>query len=96
MQYNGLYSNHIYESPHKVVERGAKTFTVDVNRQAGDTCTVVSLDHLKPAHIEDSATINIRATDDIPLSPSAVPTPPPTMRTTWSERHVRWPDRYIP
>ena len=82
-----------YHGPHKAVKHGAKTFTVDVNGKQ----EVVSLDHLKPAHIEDSVTIDVTATDDT-ISPPlpAVPTPPPTMRTTRSGLHVHWPDWYIP
>ena len=82
-----------YHGAHKVIEGGAKTFIVDVNSKQ----EVISLDRLKPAHIEDSVTINFTATDDtlLPLPP-AVPTPPSTTRTIRSGRHVHWPDRYIP
>ena len=39
------------------------------------------------------ATMDATATDDTDLPPSpAVPTPMPTTRTTWSGRHVHWPD----
>ena len=82
-----------YHSPHKVVERGAKTFTVDVNGKQ----EVISLDRLKPAHMEDSATIDVTATDDTLLLPlPAVLTPLPTTRTTRSGQHVHWPDQYVP
>ena len=71
--------------PHKVVKRRAKTFTVDVN----DKPWLISLNRLKPAHIEDSAMIDVTATDNTLLPPSpAVPTPPPTMRTIQSGQHV--------
>ena len=39
-----------YHGPHKVVEHGAKTYTVDVNSKR--EVHVISLDHLKPANIE--------------------------------------------
>ena len=81
-----------YHDPHKVVERGAKTFTVDVNGKQ----EVILLDHLKPAHIEDLAPVDVTVTYDTVLPPSpAVPTPPATTRTTWSGQHVHWPDQYI-
>ena len=38
-----------YHSPHKVIERGAQTFTVNVHGKP----KVISLDRLKPAHIEN-------------------------------------------
>ena len=47
------------------------------------------MDHLKPTHVKNSATIDVTATNDILLPPSlAVPTPPVTTRTTLSGRHV--------
>ena len=63
-----------YQGSHEVVECGAKTFTVDVNGKQ----EITSLDHLKPAHIEDLAMIDV-ATDNTLLPPlPPVPTPPPT------------------
>ena len=44
-----------YYGPHKVVERRAKTFTVDINGKQEE----ISLDYLKPAHIEDSVTMDV-------------------------------------
>ena len=49
-----------YHDPHKVVKRGAKTFTVDVNSKK----EVISLNHLKPAHVEASALIDITSNHD--------------------------------
>ena len=78
-----------YYSPHKVIERVAKTFTVSVNSKQ----EVISLDRLKPAHIENLITIVVTATDGTLLPPPpAVPTPLPTERTTRSGRRVHWPD----
>ena len=88
-----LQQPYMYHSPHKVIERGVKTFTIDVNGKQ----EVISLDCMKPVHIEDSATIDVTATDDTLLPPlPAVPTPPPTTRTTQSGRRVHWPDQYVP
>ena len=83
-----------YHGPHQVVERGDKTFTIDVNGRN----EVISLDRLKPAHIDNSSSIEEAGPIDdpfLPLSPS-VPTPPPTTRTTRSGRHVHWPKRFVP
>ena len=84
-----------YHGPHNVIERGSKTFTVNVDGKQ----EVISMDRLKPAHIEDSVPIDVPATDDSLLppptavpTPPAAPTPPPTTRTTQSGRHVHWPD----
>ena len=68
-----------YYNPHKIVECGGKTFTIYVN----DKQEVISLNCLKPAHVEDSSTVDVTATDDPLLPPwPTVPTSPPTMRTT--------------
>ena len=82
-----------YHGPHKVVKHGAKNFTVDVNGKQED----IPLDCLKPVHIEDSATLDVTATDDTLLPPSpAVPTSLPTTRTTSWGQYVHWPDGYVP
>ena len=52
-----------WSSPYKTVESEDKTFTIDVNGKQQ------ALDRLKPAHIKDSFTINIIATDDPFLAP---------------------------
>ena len=44
-----------YHSLHMVIKCGAKTFTVDVNGKQ----EAISLDSLKPAHIEDSVTMDV-------------------------------------
>ena len=72
-------SKQPYHGPHKVIERGTKTFTIDVQVKQ----EVISLDCLKPAHIEDLVTIDVTTTDETLLPP-----PPPTTRTTWSGRHI--------
>ena len=84
-----------YHGPHKVIERGSKTFKVDVDGQQ----QVISLDRLKPAHIEDVDTTEVQYTSE-PAVPSTTPTlalpSPATTRTTRSGRHVHWPKRYVP
>ena len=78
-----------YHGPHMVIERGFKTFTFNVHGKQ----EVTSLDHLKPAYIEDLLMIDVTTTDDTLLPPTpAVPTPPPTTRTAQSGRHVHWSD----
>ena len=42
-----------YSGPYKVVQKDDKTFTIEVNGQP----KIVSLDRLKPAHIEDTSVI---------------------------------------
>ena len=57
--------------PHRVMKRGTKTFTVDVNGKQ----EVISLDGLTQVHIKDSVMIGVTATDNTLLrSPPAIPT----------------------
>ena len=49
-----------YHGPHKVIEHGAKTFTVDVHGNP----EIISLDGLKQVHIEDSVTMDVTPTND--------------------------------
>ena len=49
-----------YNGPHKVIQRDDKTFTIEINGQQ----EVVSLDRLKPAHVEDSSLVDTTPIDD--------------------------------
>ena len=86
-----------YDGPYKVLERGDKYFTVEVRGKQD----VVSLDRLKPAHM-----------DLLPTPPKSISTPPPdpsqqvspptskppevfTPVTTRSGRRVHWPARFL-
>ena len=74
---------HPYDGPYKVVRRSSKHFTVDIRGRQD----VISLDRLKPAHMETTTPCDAPATSS-PSPPTA--TSPPT-RVTRSGRHVRWP-----
>ena len=82
-----------YNGPYKVIQRDDKTYTIEVNGQQ----KVVSLDRLKPAHIEDPSVIETIPLDDCFWSESDTPpwtSPIPAARTTRSGRHVRFPSRF--
>ena len=49
----------LYHCPHDIIKHGGKTFTIDVNEKQ----ELISLNHLKPAHTEDSYMINVTAMD---------------------------------
>ena len=49
-----------YNVPYKVMQRDDKTFTIEVNGQQ----KVVSLDRLKPAHVEDTSVVDTSPIDD--------------------------------
>ena len=88
-----------YDGPFKVLERCAKYFTLDINGRH-DT---VSIDRLKPAHL-DSTCNPTDAVPDSAVPPPSISTPPSpipvaepwssmpsTTRTTRSGRRVHWP-----
>ena len=77
-----------YDGPFPVLERSAKFFTLDIK---GQTQTV-SLDRLKPAHIDN--TFPCTPAQTAPVQPDSVATEPAQqVRTTRSGRRVHWPDR---
>ena len=94
-----------YDGPYKVIKRASKHFTLDIKGRH-DT---VSIDRLKPAHLDlqvDNATPTTP-----PITPPPTPTAPPlptpsSYRTsttstepvnysTRSGRHVHWPKHFI-
>ena len=81
-----------YDGPYKVMERGDKTFTITVNGQQ----KVVSLDRLKPAHVEDSSIEDTKPTDDSNWldSPPIITSPTPATKITRSGRRVHFPARF--
>ena len=60
-----------YDGPYKVMERGDKTFTIMVNEQQ----KIVSLDWLKPAHVEDSSIEDLMPLNDSTWLDSSPPIP---------------------
>ena len=80
-----------YDGPNKVLDRSTKFYTLDLNGRR-DT---VSIDRLKPAHLDTSDTRNttlIPPSPPIPRDPpEAPPTTRPNTRTTRAGRHVHWP-----
>ena len=80
-----------YTGPYRVLQRSDKHYTVDFNGRN----EVISLDRLKPAHMEHSTTADV---DDeaTPLPPSTLEeSSRPTQQITRSGRHVHWPDRLM-
>ena len=80
-----------YHGPYKVLHKADKYFTLDISGRR-DT---VSVDRLKPAHIESSPTLDLStplsSNDCSPSTP--LPPAPTAARTTHSGRQVHWPDR---
>jgi cleavage and polyadenylation specificity factor subunit 1 len=76
-----------YDGPYKVIQRHTKFYTID-NQGHKQT---ISLDRLKPAHLEPvtAPVTPIAVTPTATSSPSATP----VVRTTRSGRRVHWPDR---
>ncbi len=73
-----------YDGPYKVLKRNTKFFTIDRNGRS-DT---VSIDRLKPAHLDHLPTSATAPSPDLSIQP-AVTQPAPT--TTRSGRRVHWP-----
>ena len=89
-----------YDGPYKILKRQDKYFTLDIK----DKPNTVSLDRLKPAHLDspsDSPKLQPSTpTVSQPERPATVPPPsvpqlPRTPTTTRSGRHVHWPVRYM-
>ena len=89
-----------YDGPYKVLKRDDKHFTVEVKGQQ-DT---VSLDPLKPAHLEPSLTASETSTTTLteptepfspPVSTPSQTNPVPTSVTTRSGCRVHWPKCYL-
>ena len=75
-----------YDDPFKVLHRDNKHFIL----QLKDRTDVVSLDRLKPAHIENSTPLPDQSTTPHSTA-SPVPVTSTPSRVTRSGRHVRWP-----
>ena len=70
-----------YNGPYKVMQRDDKTFTIEVNGQQ----KVVSLDRLKPAHVEDTSVVDTAPIDDSSwLDSPPITSPTHTVRITRS------------
>ena len=77
-----------YDGPFKVLHRNNKHFTLHLK----DRTDVVSLDHLKPAHIDNTTPLPDQSTTPHSRAPPVPTTSTPiTPRVTRSGRHVRWP-----
>ena len=79
---------HPYDGPFKVIKRTNKYFMLEIKGKE----STVSIDRLKPAHLE--ATELAPQLPDISPSTSPVPSSSPH-QVTRSGRHVRWPKRLI-
>ena len=77
-----------YDSPFKVIKRNDKHFTLDVK----GTESVIAIDRLKPAHIEE-LTMTATTSKEGPLPVN--PTSPSTTRVTRSGHQVHWPKRLV-
>ena len=80
-----------YDGPFFVVKRNPKFYTIDYNGKP----TTISLDRLKPAHLDPTPSESPRQPPTIPSPPSSVSPPSPSsppIRTTHSGRHMHWPD----
>ena len=82
-----------HNGPYRVLDRAAKFYTLDFNGRK-DT---VSIDRLKPAHLDTPALDSYPDTTVVPDAPSPTPhsspvsSTPCSTRSTWTGRQVRWP-----
>ena len=77
-----------YDGPFKVIKRQDKHFTLDVKGSQ----SVISIDHLIPAHLEEQ-TITATYSKDEPLPVTAPSLSSP--RVTRSGRQVHWPKKFV-
>ena len=75
-----------YNGPYKVLKRDTKHFTLDVKSKH----SVISVDRLKPAHMEDLPPVP--EITDATTSPAPLMSNP-SYRVTRSGRHVHWPKK---
>ena len=89
-----------YDGPYEVIKRSDKFYTLNIKGHQ-DT---VSIDRLKPAHLEVQHDATVPATTPASTTPSASTTPhippspaspPPPSRTTRSGRRVHWPTHLV-
>ena len=89
-----------YDGPYKVLKRNNKHFTVEIRGKRN----TISLDRLKPAHLDLPPTLSESlqaatpvSTQQPPESPNKPPEPNPatTPVTTRSGRRVHWPKRFL-
>ena len=74
-----------YDGPYEVVKRQDKYYTIHINGKE----RTVSIDRLKPAHIELPVTSQAAAPTVLPSPATPTPTPSPAPRTTRTGRRVR-------
>ncbi len=73
-----------YDGPYKVLKQNTMFFTLDRNGRS-DT---VSIDRLKPAHLDHLPTSATAPSPDLSIQPAVTPPAPTTIR---SGRRVHWP-----
>ena len=81
-------SRQPYDGPFKVIKRHDKHFTLDVKSSQ----SVISIDHLIPAHLEEQ-TITATSSKDEPLPVTAPSLSSP--RVTHSGRQVHWQKKFV-
>ena len=79
-----------YDGPFKVILRATKFFKVDL----GNRTDTVTIDRLKPAHLDTDAKLPAANTRDEPTSEPTT-APDPQIRRTRSCRHFHFPERYV-
>ena len=77
-----------YMGPFLVLKRSQKHYTIDLKGKP----SVVSLDRLKPAHLDSAYTNEL---DHTPSTPPRTPQSSSPPRVTRSGRHVHWPKRLV-
>ena len=82
----------LYDGPFKVLERSDKHFTLQVKGKD----SIVSIDQLKPAFLDEQVDDTLRTPQSIDESitlPPAATSPPP--QVTRSGRHAHWPKKLV-
>lgn len=82
-----------YDGPYRILDRSDRFYKLDL----GGRTTSVSIDRLKPAHVDFPIAPDTHTFPSPTPTPPSQPTPPDTLpelpatRTTRLGRHVRWP-----
>ena len=80
-----------YDGPFQVLKRSNKHFTLQIKGKE----SVISVDRLKPAYLDDQVDDAGTIPQTIDVSPTTTSEATPIQRVTRSGRHIRWPKKLV-